>query len=110
MPTFGFRSTLDLREALRSLGMATAFSPAADFSGLTADDVLMLQAVAHQGFVALDKEGVEAAAATVVTAMPVSATMPQHELLLDRPFLFCIHDVELALPLLIGVVNDPSVS
>lgn len=108
LPTFTFRSKLDLKPVLRKLGMSTAFTPDADFGGLSADAQLMLQAVAHQGFIALDQNGVEAAAATVVTVMPTSGLVHEHTLLLDRPFFFCIHDVELALPLLVGVVVDPT--
>lgn len=108
LPRFTFGSRLDLVPALATLGMPTAFGPDADFGGLTEDDALALGAVVHQGHVALDEDGVEAAAATVVTAVAVSAVSgADRELIVDRPFLFCIHDVDLALPLLVGVVNDP---
>lgn len=110
LPRFTFGSRLDLVPVLTTLGMPTAFGPDADFGGLTEDVALRLSAVAHQGHVALDEDGVEATAATVVTAVPVSASAgADRELIIDQPFLFCIHDVELALPLLVGVVNDRTV-
>ena len=108
LPTFTVSSTVDLKPLLIDLGLRTAFSDAADFSGLTTDHQLELQAARHMGYLALDEKGVEAAAATVITAQTVSGYAgPGHALVVDRPFLFVLHDVALALPLLVGVVVDP---
>lgn len=109
MPAFGFRSEFSLGDTLTAMGMERAFSAGAELGGLTADEGLRLSHVVHQGWVAVDEDGVEAAAATAVGAMAVSAPAPPKvTLVLDRPFLFCLHDVETGVPLLIGLVNDPS--
>ena len=49
-------------------------------------------AVLHQAFVAVNETGAEAAAATAVIAVPVSAPAPRKSvaLIIDRPFLFAI--------------------
>ena len=108
LPTFTVRSTVDLEPPLTDLGLKTAFSNAAEFPGLTRTDQLKLQAARHMGYLALDENGIEAAAATIVTAEPVSGSpAPDHKLVVDRPFLFVLHDLELRLPLLTGVVVDP---
>jgi serpin B len=108
MPTFTVRSTVDLEPPLTDLGVKTAFSDAAEFPGLTTTDQLKLQAAKHMGYLALDENGIEAAAATVVTAETVGGLAgPGHELVLDQPFLFVLHDVALRLPLMVGVVVDP---
>jgi serpin B len=60
----------------------------------------------HEGFIAVDEQGTEAAAATAVVVRDESApvTEPFH---VDRPFLFAIHDVEHGIPLFLGKVDDP---
>lgn len=108
LPTFTVTSTVDLKPALTGLGLKTAFTSAAEFPGLTTTDQLKLHAAKHMGYLALDENGIEAAAATVVTAVGVSGSVgPDHELVLDRPFLFVLHDIALKLPLLVGVIVDP---
>ncbi|MBF4764098.1 serpin family protein [Nocardioides islandensis] len=108
LPKWTFRPASDLAEVLGALGMPTAFDPsAADFSGMTEDaDGLCITDVAHQAWIAVDEAGTEAAAATAVavggTSMP--ETVP---LVVDRPFLFVIHDVEHGTPLFVGRVTDP---
>ena len=108
LPKWTFRSASDLTGVLAALGMPTAFdAAAADFSGMTEDaDGLCITDVAHQAWIAVDEAGTEAAAATAVavggTSMP--KTVP---LVVDRPFLFVIHDVEHGTPLFVGRVTDP---
>jgi serpin B len=108
MPAFRFRSVLTLTELLQSMGMRRVFSLSAELGGLTSQEQLHLAHVLHQGWVEVTKDGVEAAAATVAVLEAVSATsVPDFTVVLDRPFLFCLHDVALGLPLLVGVLNDP---
>ena len=38
----------------------------------------------------------------------MSAPMLEHEVVVDRPFLFVIHDVEHLTPLFVGRVTDPT--
>lgn len=109
MPAFTFRSQFSLPDVLKRLGMKRPFSADAEFDGLTTSDQLFLDRVEHQGWIAVDKDGLEAAAATAATAVPSSAEAPPKlKLVLDRPFLICVHDVALQLPLLLGVVADPT--
>lgn len=109
MPAFTYRSKISLPKVLKQLGMRRVFTGAAELGGLTATEPLELDAVEHQGWIAVDKDGLEASAATAATAGAVSAPAPPKlELVLDRPFLICVHDVALQLPLLLGVVNDPT--
>jgi serpin B len=109
LPRWTSRTSAALKEALFALGMPTAFDPvAADFRPMTEEDLdLSLAAVLHQGFIAVDEDGTEAAAATAVVARLTSApvTRPFH---VDRPFLYVIHDVEHGTPLFLGRVLDPA--
>ena len=109
MPRWTFRTPSPLQDALEALGMPTAFDEnAADFSGMTLEEELHIAAVLHEVFIVVDEEGTEAAAATAVVVAGESAAMPGEPLVLDRPFLFVIHDVEHGTPLFVGRVGDPS--
>ena len=108
MPPVELRTALELTDALRRLGMRRAFTPEAEFDRMTRAERLLVAAVQHQGWLALDEEGLEAAAATGVTMEPVSAPSTPLELTLDRPYLACLHDVETGLPLLLVQVVDPT--
>jgi serpin B len=108
MPRWTYRVPTDLGDAFLALGMDDAFDARlADFSRMTADERLFISFVVHQTFVAVDEDGTEAAAATAV-GMADSAALQSHTLVLDRPFLFVVHDTAHGTPLFVGRVADPS--
>jgi serpin B len=107
LPRWTFRTQASLADTLDALGMRTAFTPDADFSGMTHDEPLFVSAVVHEVFIAVDEEGTEAAAATAVVMEAGSAPAEPVTLVVDRPFLFVIHDVEHGTPLFLGRVSDP---
>ncbi len=108
LPRWRFRTQASLTEVLGSLGMPTAFTDQADFTGMTDEVDLHVGAVLHETFVAVDEKGTEAAAATAVAMEAGSAPAQPLEVDVDRPFLFVIHDVEHLTPLFVGRVVDPS--
>ncbi len=110
LPRWRFRSRLSLRQMLTALGMPTAFGDTADFSGMTTQQRLQISHVLHEGFIAVDEAGTEASAATAVVMREVSAPVQDLRLVLDRPFLFVIHDVATSVPLFVGRVSDPTAS
>jgi serpin B len=65
-PKFKLDTTYDLNQSLIAIGMPTAFSAAADFSGIDGKRDLVISQVIHKAFVQVDETGTEAAAATVV--------------------------------------------
>lgn len=105
MPRFEMRSKLSLKDVLSAMGMAGAFE-LADFSALTPETGLAISDVLHEGFVKVNEEGTEAAAATAVIVGRVS--LPQ-EIAATRPFLFLIRDVETGAVLFVGRVVDPTI-
>lgn len=107
-PKFTFRTQLMLGTTLRELGMATAFSNAADFSGMTTEERLAISEVIHESFVAVDEKGTEAAAATAVVMRATAAPAEPVTLKVDRPFLFLIVDTQNRTPLFLGRVVDPT--
>jgi serpin B len=108
LPRWTMRTGTRLAEPLAALGMPTAFTDAADFSGMAKDEVLKISEVLHEVFVAVCEAGTEAAAATaVVMARAGGMPSPPEPFVVDRPFLFVIHDVEHGTPLFVGRVADP---
>ena len=110
LPKFDIASQLDLAEGLRTLGVTDVFDPdQADFSPMLAVDAqgIFVSQVKHGVRVAIDEEGVTAAAYTVM-AMTGAGAPPAEEIdfTLDRPFLFALSDRQ-GLPLFTGVVNQP---
>ena len=108
LPKWTFRTTLELSKVLAGLGMPTAFGGEADFSGMTAAEALSISKVLHQGYVSVDEHGTEAAAATAVVMREVAAPAEPLTVVLDRPFLFVVHDLQTRAPLFLGRVADPS--
>ena len=99
------KSSTDLKDILRTLGVTDAFdSNMADFTPLT-DDGAMVDSVMQAARVKIDEAGVEAAAYTEIVAAD-SGSMelpPVVEMNLNRPFLFAIFDGN-DVPLFIGTV------
>lgn len=104
LPRFELEFEADLGAALSGLGMPTAFSDGADFTGIAADGGLSISGVYHKAFVKVDEAGTEAAAATGVVVGVTSAPMP---IVADRPFLFAIQDDLTGALLFVGRVTDP---
>ena len=107
MPKFKFDGSFSLAKALGDMGMEVAFSPAADFSGISTKSALMIEDVIHKSFVSVNEAGTEAAAATAVILGDTAAPEPA-EMTLDRPFLFFIRDEATRSVLFVGRVADPS--
>ncbi|HQZ35677.1 MAG TPA: serpin family protein [Ilumatobacteraceae bacterium] len=109
LPRFDIETSTSLAGVLGAMGMVAAFSDA-DFSGMTADEKLLIGDVIHQANITVDEEGTEAAAATAVSM--VATAMPEEEvpvvLTIDRPFTFWLRDTDGSTVLFAGRVNDPS--
>lgn len=106
MPKFRFEFPLDLTETLAGMGMATAFSDQADFTGM-AEDRLQISKVLHKAFISVDERGTEAAAATAVIMELTAVPTPPTTVSIDRPFLLLIHDTDTGAILFMGRVLDP---
>jgi serpin B len=110
LPKFKFETKYFMADTLKEMGMSTAFSDAADFSGMTGIKDLYISEVVHQAFVEVNEEGTEAAAATAVvmklTAMPGSQDLTIFNA--DHPFVFVIQQKSTGNILFIGRVSDPT--
>ncbi len=109
IPKFSYEAEVELKPVLKSLGMELAFERgSADLSGITkGPGEIWVDEIYHKAFVALDEQGTEAAAATAVVVTDESEPQPA-TFVLDRPFLFLIHDQPTGQVLFLGRVLDPT--
>jgi serpin B len=110
LPKFTFDSDLDLRAPLQALGMRTAFTDFADFSGITEQASLRVDRFVQRAHIEVDERGTTAAAATGATMVLVSVVVPSPpiEMRVDRPFLFAVRDRVSGAILFIGQVTNPA--
>jgi serpin B len=107
LPRFRFSTGAILTGPLSRMGMPIAFTENADFSGISPNEVLYIQTVAHEAFIAVDEEGTEAAAVTAVIGGATGGPSEWVTLKVDRPFLFVVKDDATGAVLFIGRVLDP---
>ena len=110
LPEFSNDYSCSMGQILKSMGMTTAFSEAADFSRM-ADPTpespsLNISDVLHKTHIELDENGTKAAAATAVI-IEKSSSMPGEspiELNFNRPFVYALVDTGTGVPLFIGEI------
>ena len=111
IPKFKFETKYFLSETLSDLGMPTAFTNSADFSGMTGTKDLKIDKVIHQAFIEVNEEGTEAAAATGVIMAMKSFRKQKHPTPVfkaDHPFIFIIQQNETGNILFMGRVRNPN--
>ena len=112
LPKFSYDYELMMNDMLKEMGMPTVFdAEKADLSrlGQSAEGNLYVSQVLHKTFIQVDGMGTRAGAVTVVEITPESAmgSEPEHkEVIVDRPFVYMILDMENNLPLFIGCVTE----
>jgi serpin B len=110
LPKFSIDSRFNLADTLSQMGMPTAFTPQADFSGISADQPLMLKRVIHQANIDVVEDGTTAAAVTISLGSTTGGMPPEYpkaQLRIDKPFLYFVQGGQ-GVVLFEGVVNDPT--
>jgi serpin B len=104
LPKFRAESEFSLRKGLSTMGMPTAFTDQADFSGIDPKRGLAISEFVHKAFVDVSEEGTEAAAATGITMRATAMRMPEQAVVFraDHPFIFLIRDTRTGVVLFIG--------
>jgi serpin B len=108
LPKFDIRLQVGLIPALRAMGLTEATGSSADFSRMTGGKDLFISDVVHEAWISADEAGTEAAAATAVMMSLTAAPAEPIEFVVDRPFLFVLHDTETGSILFMGRVVNPS--
>lgn len=113
-PKFRFETKYMMSKDLIYMGMPTAFSDVANFTGmleqsdLNVEEGLKIHEVIHQAFVEVNEEGTEAAAATAVVIGITSVGPRIPTFRADHPFIFLIQDKNTGIILFLGRVSDPN--
>jgi serpin B len=109
LPKFRSESQFSLGKALSIMGMPTAFTDNADFSGISSKGGLAISEVVHKAFVDVSERGTEAAAATGIGVQPTAMRMPEQAIVFraDHPFIFLIRDTRIGVVLFIGRLMNP---
>ena len=104
IPKFKLETKYSMKDTLTKMGMPTAFTPAADFSGINGQGGIWIDKVIHQAFVEVNEEGTEAAASTA--ANMITAAQPVFRA--DHPFIFIIQQKDTGNILFLGRFTDPT--
>ena len=108
LPKFEMNLGRSLVKDLKALGVKEMFSNSADFSNLTGHPAgIRISKIVHQARVKVDEEGTEAAAATAVYAKLLGSPPPPVPFIVNRPFIFLIHDRRTGAILFVGRVTNP---
>ena len=106
MPSFVVEGNYNLNGVLIRMGMEHAFNPLlADFSNMR-DEPLFIGKVFQCSKIAVDENGTEAAAVTVVEMYDNMAPADPEKLTIDRPFYFTIENRYTGSVLFVGRVNQ----
>ncbi len=106
LPKVSLSSKAELQPLLTSLGMGLAFSPSADFAGLS-PQAAGIGAVVHAATLQVADRGTVASAATAVGVGAATAPAPPR-LVFDRPYLLVITDLATGEPLFLARVANPA--
>jgi serpin B len=112
IPKFKIEAQYSLAGTLSAMGMPTAFSDSADFSGMDGKKDLFISDAVHKACIEVNEEGTEAAAATGVVlatkAVVVGNEEPVPVFKADHPFLFVIQDNDTGTVLFTGRITNPN--
>jgi serpin B len=107
LPKFTLKQRMDLNQVLSQLGLSTAFTPKANFSGIDGKLDLYLSKVLHEAYFALDESGIVAAAATGASMNMKATGGMAKEFIVDHPFIFALVDLQTKIPLFLGELATP---
>jgi serpin B len=105
LPKVNLSTRVSLRGVLTRLGMGIAFTPAADFTGLS-PQACCIAFVVQGATLQVSEKGTVASAATAVGFVPTD--LPSNLVVFDRPYLLLVTDTGTGEPLLLARVADPA--
>ncbi|XP_044730654.1 serpin B6-like isoform X4 [Chrysoperla carnea] len=115
IPKFKIESKIDFTSILQEMGMTTAFSGEADFSGLidpkSVRTNVAISKVIQKCFIDVNEEGTEAAAATAVSCVFKCAIIrpPKiYKFTADHPFYCILNHSKLNTKVFVGSVSKPA--
>ncbi|KAF6132822.1 serpin family A member 4 [Phyllostomus discolor] len=110
LPKFSISGSYDLDEILPQLGIRDLFSRAANLSGITTQQNMLVSKSFHKAVLEVDEAGTQAAAATRVSVIFLSAARNPYVLRFNRPFFVVIFSTSTQSILFLGKVVNPTES
>jgi serpin B len=107
LPKVTMRDKVSMKPLLAELGMGVAFTPAADFAGLS-PQACCIALVEQAATLQVGEQGTVASAATAVGLEPSAARLGPAPVIFDRPYLMVVTDVATGEPLIMARVADPT--
>jgi serpin B len=108
IPKFATKSSYDLKPTLQKMGMTTAFTSQANFSGIDGKLDLFLNKVVHETLFTIDEKGVVAGSTTAATinATSTSTSKAPIPFYADRPFFYFIVEMKTQEILVMGKFQE----
>jgi serine protease inhibitor len=106
-PKVNIATQVSMKPVLTGLGMGVAFTPAADFTGLS-PQACCIGLVEHAATLAVGEKGTVASAATAVGVQASAGRMMPFQVSFDRPYLMVVTDRATGEPLFMARVADPT--
>lgn len=108
LPRFKAACKYELHEAiLPEMGMLNAFTPEADFSGISSASNIYISRVIHKTYIDVNEEGTEAAAVTAVEADLTASPNPRPtDFIVNKPFIFLIRENSTGVVLFAGKMGS----
>ena len=107
LPKIKLESSNKLKSVLESIGLKTAFTDYADFSGITINKDLKISELLHKTVIELDEEKTEAAAASAAPFISIRGISSYKVFKADHPFVFFILDNQSKNIVFIGRYVEP---
>jgi serine protease inhibitor len=106
LPKVDLKVNVSMKSLLAGLGMGVAFTPAADFTGLS-PQACCIGLVQQADTLRVAEQGTTASAATAVGVEPGAAYLGPQPVTFDRPYLMLVTDSATGEPLFLARVADP---
>nr|CAD7452436.1 unnamed protein product [Timema tahoe] len=113
IPKFEISYSKDFKSALQKLGMLAAFTPCADFSGISSYSDIFISSVLQKAYLKVDEAGTEAAAVSAVMMVRSSLRLTPANMVnfnMDHPFLFMVQHIYSKTIVFYGRVRRPSLA
>ena len=107
LPRVNIQDSASMKDLLGGLGMGVAFTPGADFAGLS-PQACCIGLVKHAATLKVGEQGTEASAGTAVGMEPTAARAGPPPVTFDRPYLMVVADTATGEPLFMARVTDPT--
>ncbi|KAM6441945.1 neuroserpin isoform 2-T2 [Liasis olivaceus] len=108
LPRFTIEQEIDLKDALKGVGITEVFSQSADLTAMSDNKELYLSKAVHKSVLEVNEEGSEAAAASGMIAISRMAVLyPQ--IIVDHPFFFVVRNRITGTIIFMGRVMHPEV-